>query len=170
MDLQQNQVATLELEVKKRHEEIIKWTEEGPDIANEKLTNILVESGKYSSNLDHCSSRPHENLGGTATVESVCLDEKTREGMEANSFQRGEESGLQTSRSPIAKSKRSAPRISRLLFNVLMSTIPQPPEIVQLVIYADDVTIIATTKSGKEAEGLLNDYHVWLADWVRKNN
>ena len=69
--------------------------------------------------------------------------------------------------------KRGVPQgvvLSPILFNLNVSKIPQPPDSVKLVTYADDCSILTTGNNIAELEERLNEYLLRLDDFMEGNN
>ena len=55
--------------------------------------------------------------------------------------------------------------LSPQLFNILMSTFPEPPPGVSLITYADDVTVLVAADEFKKAEQLIQPYLDDIYNW-----
>ena len=58
--------------------------------------------------------------------------------------------------------------LSPILFNCLMADLPEPPEQLEAIIYADDVTIMIKAKDSRNAEKLAQPYLDELGEWGKK--
>ena len=60
--------------------------------------------------------------------------------------------------------------LSPALFNYYLSTLPTPPQDIQVVSYADDITVMAQGKEPKPVCRYLSKYLDEIADWFQERN